>query len=1266
MSDSSLPAPDPGDNQSGKATQAGDVNLNFADNAQVGGDVVGRDKIETTTAGGHVIRAEKGATVIIGAPPPQPPTDDAPAPGEPPFKGLQYFDEKDAQLFFGRELLTAKLVGQLREHHFLAVVGASGSGKSSLVRAGMLPAVRSGELLVDGTLPPAGSPRWLIHIITPTAHPLKALAASLTQHSESVTATTTLMDDLTRDPRSLDMTAARLVSSAAAERLLLVVDQFEELFTACKDETERRQFVDTLLSAVGPETDGPTTVILTLRADFYAHCFQFDQLREVLEKRQATVGPMTTEELRRAIEEPARQSGWDFQPRLVDVILEDVGAGEGRRPEPGALPLLSHALLETWQRRRGHTLTLDGYDEAGGVSGAIAKTAETAYQGLKPEQQIIARSIFLRLTELGEGTQDTRRRAALDELILHPEDKPRVEEVLRTLTGVNVRLLVIDRDPAGEEMVEVAHEALIREWDTLRAWLNENREGLRLHRHLTESAEAWAKLKRDPGELYRGARLAQAVEWAEIHQAEINAAEREFLEASRAQQRGELEAAQKRAAQLRKRALYLAGALVLAVVMALVAAFLGYQSSLYAASAQRQSRLSTARALAAAALSNVGIDPNRSILLAMQAVTTTYTVDNKLVVLEAEEALHQAVQASHVQLTLTGHTDAVFGIAFSPDGTRLATASADSTAKVWDATTGKELLTLTGHTDRVYGIAFSPDGTRLATASWDKTAKVWDATTGKELLTLTGHTDRVFGIAFSPDGTRLATASWDKTAKVWDATTGKELLTLTGHTDRVYGIAFSPDGKHLATASADKTAKVWEATTGKELLTLTGHTATAYGIAFSPDGTRLATASGDSTAKVWDAATGKELLTLTGHTDAVFGIAFGPDGKRLTTASRDKTAKVRDATTGKELLTLTGHSATVFGIAFSPDGKHLATASADKTAKGWDATTGKELLTLTGHTAGVLGIAFSPDGTRLATVSADKTAKVWDATTGKELLTLTGHTDRVFDIAFSRDGKRLATASWDKTAKVWDATTGKELLTLTGHTEAVYGIAFSPDGKRLATASWDKTAKVWDATTGKELLTLTGHTDVVYGIAFSPDGKHLATASADTTAKVWDATTGNELLTLTGHTDAVYGIAFSPDGTRLATAGWDKTAKVWDATTGKELLTLTGHTDAVYGIAFSPEGKRLATTSRDKTAKVWDATTGNELLTLTGHTDRVYGIAFSPDGKHLATASADGTVQVYALSIEDLMALARSRLTRTWTLDECKKYLQTDTCPPTP
>lgn len=450
----------------------------------------------------------------------------SPEPGEPPFQGLQYFDEQDAGRFFGRETLVARIVGRLAKTRFLTVIGASGSGKSSIVRAGVIPALRRGERLADASLPPTDSGQWDIRILTPSAHPLDALAACLMRESESVSAAAILSSELAREPQVLSLAARRLLALNGKKHLLLVIDQFEEVYTQCRHNDERQAFIDNLLHAVDPADLQPVTIVLTLRADFYAQLALEDLLREQVSQNQEFIGAMNRAELTQAILKPAALGNWKVQEGLVDVILNDLGS------EPGALPLLSHALLETWKLRRGRVLTLSGYNAAGGVRSAIAQTAETVFhQRLSAEQQPIARMIFIKLAEMGDGALDTRRRATFSELITRSTDTATIDTVLTILT--DARLVTTNTlEPGNTRVVEVAHEALIREWPTLRAWLDQNRAGLILHRQLTEDANDWRKLQRDPGSLYRGMRLQQGLEWAKSNSDLISLAEQEFLDAS--------------------------------------------------------------------------------------------------------------------------------------------------------------------------------------------------------------------------------------------------------------------------------------------------------------------------------------------------------------------------------------------------------------------------------------------------------------------------------------------------------------------------------------------------------------------------------------------------------------------------------------------------------------------------------------------------------------------------------------------------------------
>lgn len=1232
--------------------------------------------------------------------------EEPPAPGEPPFLGLHYFDEEHADLFFGREAVTARLVQRLGDEKFLAVIGASGSGKSSIVRAGLIPRLRRGDAGNAG----GHGEVWQIYTVRPTAQPLDALASELTRGSESVTMAAKLADDLREHPHSLSLFLTQHVLTRTPH-VLVLVDQFEELFTLCRDEEERHAFVRNLLDAANT---GAATVVVTIRADFYAALAEYGELREAVAQHQEYIGPMSAEELRSSIEEPAKRNRWDFDAGLVNLILHEVGG------EPGALPLLSHALLETWKRRSGTRLILRGYLEAGGVRGAIAKTADRVYTGeLSPTQQATARNIFLRLTELGEGTQDTRRRAPLNELIPRAQyaEAQQVREVLQQLA--DARLITLDEGTA-----EVAHEALIREWPQLREWLTEDREGLTLHRHLTHAAREWDLLERDPDTLYRGTRLLQALEWTAANPGALNEAEREFLDASvvdaeRAEQareaarlreleqarnlanaeRQRAEAERFRAEEagassrrLRQRALFLVGAFGLALLAAAAALFFLTQSNanLQRATeerdaAERSSRVATARELAANSLANLTIDPQRSVLLALQAVRTTQGPD-KIVLAEAEDMLHRALVTSRAQMTLgpieTGFQRAVY----SPDGTQIAT-RADGFVLGWDAVSGKELWRTAIGGGAVDNLAYSSDGAQLATWDFDPNdfsymwVKIFDAHSGELVReTKLAQSGKEWNYGFyNSDLSRIVEASLDKTAKVWDTRTGQLLMTLGGHGDTVTSAQYSPDETRIVTGSSDRSAKVWDAETGKEIVSLCCQSQEITWAVYSPDAKKIATASTDGLVKLWDADGGKELLTLAGHTAQVYSVTFSPDGSQVAAPSWDRTTIVWDSESGKEMYRLAGQSDFVMDANYSPDGKHLVTASSDKTAVIWDTLPSHEVAGIAGSP--IYQSAVSADRRRLVTRQAGGRFTVWDMVKLEPLFTLNdpGADPRgvYAGVAISPDGARIAFYA-DKVVKIWEVDSGKQLLTLTPEKEGISPSfidrpAFSADGKRIAAVSlynqdfplYQKQVTIWDAQSGTKLADFADAKELAdFGpIAFSPDGTRVVVGNAAGVARTFDAQTGAQLAEYHEAVRRIPSIAFSPDGRQLATSLADGSVAVSDPAKGSVLFSLVGHNSSVWNVEYSTDGKYIATASWDGTAKVWDASNGKELHTLYASPGQVRGAHITADGKRLVTTSVDGSVREYALGLDDLVAQANARLTRGLTQEECSKYLHQEQCP---
>ncbi|MGW3934389.1 nSTAND1 domain-containing NTPase [Streptomyces phaeochromogenes] len=1095
-----------------------------------------------------------------------------------PYRGLARFETGDSGLFFGREQLTADLVGLLRRRRFAAVFGPSGSGKSSLLRAGLIPALRQSQ---EPDLRPAA-----IRILTPGERPARSHAPLLTPAT----------------PRD---------GSTVADTFV-IVDQFEEVFTLCHDAAERAHFIDLLLTAQQPESR--LRVLLAVRGDFYGRCAEHRDLAEALRDANLLAGAMSPTELRDAVVKPATAAGLTVERALTTRLVKEV------TDAPGGLPLLSHALLETWRRRRGKTLTMAGYEAAGCLDGAIARTAEKLYGRFTGDQAAAARRVLLRLVAPGDGAPDTRRPAERAELPGTGRDD--TAEVVEALAGS--RLLTLDGGT-----VEIAHEALITAWPRLRGWIEEDRERLRVHRNLTEAAHAWQELGREEGALSRGSRLAAAQEhFGGAQREDLNDLEHAFLDASRDhEQKG------------RRRYRLVLTAVTAALCLALVAAGLAVGQWRSSVTAQH---LAQSRQLAAQSGALLDSEPDLASLLAVHAYRTSPTR-------EATAALFAAA-ALPLRKRLTGGTEPVDSIALSPDGHTVAANSRDGKVRIWSLPGGRLRHTIAGY-DSGQVAAFSPDGRTLAVATVrgaDGMIGLLDPVTGKELRALSVPDGSVRGMAFSPDGRTVAAAS-PAAVRVWDVATGRTQRSFTSQFD-AQAVAFGPDGRTVAAVSNGR-VRAWDVATGR---TRTAHDSQGEGeaVVFSPDGRTYADVRTDGSVQLRETATGIVRRTIRDGPIGWNKVVFAPDGRTLAIPVRGDTVRLWNTASGTAQATVAAghHGRGAMKVALSADGRTLITGNLDPTVRVHRLGADLPQTTLQGRAStSVDDMAFSSDGRTVATVHQGPpgrgAVRLWDVRTGDHAATLALDTGlalrgkqlpfpvwRLGAVGFSPTGRALAVraAKNGGVIEVRDVATGRLLKSRAlGSSRA----ALSPDGAQLAIAGGKGSVRIWHLSTGALHTVHTGHGRSVRTLEFSPDGRTLAVAgigASDEQVTLLDSATGRTQRSIKPNGGPL-SLAFSPDEHTLATAsGSNGVVKTWDARTGRLQDSFRVGSE-VASLAFSSEGRTLATSSV-RGVQLWDLATRQTRITLPIRSPAA--VAFSPDGQTLAT-STGSSVGLWNVDLPD-------------------------------
>ncbi|MBW4594113.1 MAG: CHAT domain-containing protein [Brasilonema angustatum HA4187-MV1] len=1180
-----------------------------------------------------------------------------------PYKGLSAFRQEDKSVFFGREAFTHRLLEAVNKKPLVAVIGPSGRGKSSVVFAGLIPyllkkpdnlqiahfrpgkrpldALATALLTLQSTQAVAGNEA------EPQLNPsVRALGSSKLEHH--LFQIHQLATELRSDKNALTQFIAR-ISSTNPKSIVLVADQFEELYTLCPDFEERESFLDCVLEAV---YNAPCfKLVLTLRSDFYGYAQSYRAFNDALENNCLNLGPMNEQELGEAIAHPAYSLGVTLETGLIERILNDVGKKTHKQAEnsqhkspPDKLPLLEFALKQLWTEAIKHRtcqLTNQAYDEIGGIQEALGKYAEEVYNKIAQEYQPKQiRRVFTQLVRPGEttGTEDTRRLATRQEI------GQENWELVTRLNSEDMRLVVIGYDEAtSEETVEVVHEALILGWGRLREWMKSDRTFRTWQERLRGAMRQWEVTNNDEGALLHGTSLAEAEDWLQQRREEISPSEQVFIELSlglrdrlqreeqeRRQRELEQERKARQAAQTRTGVAIASTILVSAAAIFAINQWNQVQKQYKNAALQAKSKTASGILELDGLIENIKAGKKlRQLIHSGEAEPYTR--------IQVVTGLLKAVYDVREQNRLIGHSAQVIGVSFSPDGQTIASAGFDHTVKLWKRD-GSLLTTLpseryanTGHKAWVINVSFSPDGQTIASASSDYTVKLWKRD-GSLLNTLTGHQAPVTSVSFSPDRQTIASASYDKTVKLWKQD-GNLIATLTGHQAPVTGVSFSPDGQTIASASFDKTVKLWRRD-GTLITTLIGQKGAMTGVSFSPDGQTIASASVDQTVKLWR-RDGNLLTTFTGHKAPVNFASFSPDGQTIASTSVDQTVKLwrRD---GRLITTFTGHKSAVTGVSFSPDGQTIASGSMDHTVKLWRqdsslmTTLPSERYANTGQKSPMIGVSISRDGQIINSASVDNTVKPW-RWDGRFITTFTGHESPVIGVSFSPDGQTIASASVNNTVKL-QRLDGILITSIAGHKAPVIGVSFSPDGQTIASTSFDKTVKLWRRD-GRLITTFTGHKAPVIGVSFSPDGQTIASASYDKTVKLWRRdgslinTLPSERYANTGHSDWVNSVSFSPDGQTIASASNDKTVKLWRRDSSL-INTLTGHSDWVNSVSFSPDGQTIASASNDTTVKLWRRD-GSLINTLTGHNAQVIGVSFSPDGQTIASASLDNTIKLW-------------------------------------
>jgi WD40 repeat protein/energy-coupling factor transporter ATP-binding protein EcfA2 len=1120
-----------------------------------------------------------------------------------PYQGLKAFEEEQKQFFFGRQQVIDKIRYKLNQKAFVPIIGASGSGKSSVVRAGLIPLLKERE-----------SGWRVLKPIKPGIEPLTELRGAFKEFFQGAREKQ-LYAFIKNDPEGLVKLIERLPDS---EQFLLVIDQFEEVFTVCPVEEDRRRFIE-LITQVAEIPDSRLAVVTTMRADFLEPCLQYESLTQLIQNQAIYMPPLMGGDLVKAIAKPAELQGYRLEDGLLGEILHDVKGA-------GSLPLLQFALTELWEKRdrENHLLTLEQYEVMEGAIGSLNRHAQKVYtykdfwedspaEERTEQEQDWIKQIFLKLVRTGEEEKDTRQRQPRGKLLAiagdNPEDREALNEVIDEL--VQGRLLVtgeaeqksdIADSVQDAKMIDLAHEALMEGWTQFVEWRQENRELRRLSDRVEDAFREWQKDQKDEN-LMMGGLLAQVrLEWQNL-EPDLEPNLKEFYQRSDAHERD-------RIAELQQ--------------------------------ALTESKL---REQAARVLNLLPVQPLDGLVLAIQTMGLNLDkLPEGKILPPVQGSLNEAMNTARVSITFRGHENSVYSVAFSPDGKLIVSGSEDNTVRLWDIQGNPIGQPFQGHERSVSSVAFSPDGKLIVSGSEDNTVRLWDIQGNPIGQPFQGHERSVSSVAFSPDGKLIVSGSWDKTVRLWDIQGNPIGQPFQGHEASVSSVAFSPDGKLIVSGSGDNTVRLWDIQGNPIGQPFQGHESSVNSVAFSPDGKIIVSGSYDKTVRLWDISGNPIGKPFQGHVDSIRSVTFSRDGQMIASGSWDTTIRLWDLQGNLIGKPFRGHENSVSSIAFSPNGQSLVSGSYQRTVRLWYLQGSSIGQPFQGHEGSVSSVAFSPNGQSLVSGSDDKTLRLWDVQGKSHGNPFKGHENKVTSVAFSPDGQMIASGSWDGTVRLWDLQGNLISKPFEGHSNSVWSVAFSPDGQTLVSGSRDWTVRLWDVQGNPIGEPFQIGDQSVRSVAFNPNGQLIVSGSWDGTVRLWDLQ-GNPLgRPFQGHRSSVFSVAFSPDGQMIVSGGRDATVRLWDLQGNPIGKPFQGHEFPVSSVMFSPDGQCIVSGSEDKTVRLWNLQ-GNPIgEPLRGHKESVDSVAFSPDGKMIVSGSYDGTIRLWRGSWRAWLEVCCNRL----------------------